>query len=203
MVFDSGKRPDNNRNNDFHKQIPKAKPQQIAQAVPIPRGLPFPFPIPKIPWMTQEDFKKIYNMQKMGKNPLTGETIGSEAEKKAFKNLTAEQIKGLENSKHKEALKYADGSFRNDRFCTVMQLGIGNGGQPKSMIVKALTGSDNPTLIVDPNGHSALFDGMYRGDEKKHQGLKKQVYEVEPIMPPSSKVEEAKAQKFIKGKLPE
>jgi hypothetical protein len=201
MVFDSGKRPDHNRNNDWHKQTPKAKPQQIAQAIPIPRGLPLP--IPKIPWMTGEDVQKIYNLLKMGRNPLTGETIGSEAEKKAFKNLTAEQIKGLQNSKYKEELKYADDSFRNDRSCAVMQLGISNGGQPKSMMVKALTGADNPTLIIDPNGHTALFDGMYRGDAKTKQGLKKQVYEVEPIMPPTNKAEEAKARRFIQSKLAE
>jgi hypothetical protein len=161
MVFDSGKRPAHDQNNDWQRQSPKAKPQQIAQAIPIPRGLPFP--VPKIPWMTGEDVKKIYNMLKMGRNPLTGETISSEAEKKAFKNLTAEQIKGLQNSKYKEELKYADDSFRNDRSCAVMQLGISNGGQPKSMMVKALTGANDPTLIVDPNGHTALFDGMYRG----------------------------------------
>jgi hypothetical protein len=203
MVFDSGKRPAHNQNNDWHKQTPKAKPKQIAQAIPIPRGLPFPVYVPKIPWMTGEDVQKIYNLLKLGRNPLTGEAIGSEAEKKVFKNLTPEQIKGLQNSKYREELKYADDSFRNDRSCAVMQLGIGNGGQPKSMIVKALTGADDPTLIVDPNGHVALFDGMYRGNVQKHQGLKKQVYEVEPIMPPSNKVEEAKAQKFIQSKLAE
>jgi hypothetical protein len=203
MVFEFGKRPEQNRNNDLQRQTPKAKPQQIAQSIPIPRGFPFPVYVPKIPWMTGEDVQKIYNMLKMGKNPLTGETIGSEAEKKAFKNLTPEQIKGLQNSKYKEELKYADDSFKNDRSCAVMQLGISNGGEPKSMMVKALTGADDPTLIVDPNGHTALFDGMYRGDAKTKQGLKKQVYEVEPIMPPTNKAEEAKARKFIQSKLAE
>jgi hypothetical protein len=205
MVFDSGKRPVHNQNNDWHRQAPKAKskPKQIAQAIPIPRGFPLPVYVPKIPWMTGEDVQKIYNLLKLGRNPLTGEAIGSEAEKQAFKNLTPEQIKGLQNSKHREELKYADDSFRNDRSCAVMQLQIGNGGQPKSMMVKALTGADDPTLIVDPNGHTALFDGMYRGTAQKHQGLKKQVYEVEPIMPPSNKVEEAKARKFIQSKLAE
>jgi hypothetical protein len=203
MVFDSGKRPVHNHNNDWHRQTPKAKPKQIAQAIPKPRGLPFPFPIPKIPWMTGEDVQNIYNLLKLGRNPLTGEIIGSEAEKKAFKNLTPEQIKGLQNSKYKEELRYADGSYRNDRSCAVMQLQISNGGEPKSMMVKALTGANDPTLIVDPNGHTALFDGMYRGDAKTKQGLKKQVYEVEPIMPPSNKVEEAKAKKFIQSKLAE
>jgi hypothetical protein len=203
MVFDSGKRPVHNQNNDWHKQTPKAKPKQIAQAISIPRGLPFPVYVPKIPWMTREDVQNIYNMLKLGRNPLTGEAIGSEAEKKAFKNLTPEQIKGLQSSKYREELKYADDSFRNDRSCAVMQLGIGNGGQPKSMMVKALTGADDPTLIVDPNGHVALFDGMYRGNVQKHQGLKKQVYEVEPIMPPSNKAEEAKARKFIQSKMAE
>jgi hypothetical protein len=203
MIFDSGKRPAHNQNNDWHKQTPKAKPKQVAQAIPIPRGLPFPVYVPKIPWMTGEDVQKIYNLLKLGRNPLTGEAIGSEAEKKAFKNLTPEQIKGLQNSKYREELKYADDSFRNDRSCAVMQLQISNGGEPKSMMVKALTGANDPTLIVDPNGHTALFDGMYRGDAKTKQGLKKQVYEVEPIMPPSNKVEEAKARKFVQSKMAE
>jgi hypothetical protein len=102
-----------------------------------------------------------------------------------------------------EDLKFAYDSLRNDRFCTVMQLGISNNGQPKSMMVKALTGADDPTLIVNPNGHVALFDGIYRGDAKKHQGLKNQAYEVEPIMPSSNKAEEIKAQRFIQGKMAE
>jgi hypothetical protein len=57
MVFDSGKRPAHNHNNELQRQTPKAKPKQIAQAIRIPRGLPFP--IPKIPWMTGEDVQNI------------------------------------------------------------------------------------------------------------------------------------------------
>jgi hypothetical protein len=61
-------------------------------------------------------------------------------------------------------------------------------------------------ILMKPHPHNIfkLFV-LYldRGDAKTKQGLKKQVYEVEPITPPSNKAEEAKARRFIQSKLAE
>jgi hypothetical protein len=209
MVFEFGKRPDNNNHNHNAKkpqQSQQAKPKKIAQAIPIPR-VPIPVPLPKLPqypWVTPQDVERIQNYLFKGKNPLTGEPIETQDEQKAFRNLTPAQIKGLKRSKYKEDLRYADDSFTNDKSCAVIGLNIGNGYEPKSMMTTALTGANHSSLVVTPAGNAALFDGLYGGKTKaaqKHPGG--YAYEVEPIVPPMNKAEEAKAQSFIRSKSPE
>jgi hypothetical protein len=210
MVFEFGKRPDNNNHNQNAKkaqQPQQAQPKKIAQAIPIPR-VPLPIPLPKLPeypWVTPQDVERIQNYMFKGKNPLTGEPIETQGEQKAFKNLTPAQIKALKRSKYKEDLRYADDSFTNDKSCAVIGLNIGNGYEPKAMMTTALTGANNASLIVDSAGHAALFDGLYKGktkaDQKRPGGG--YAYEVEPIAPPMNQAEEIKAQSFLKSKVPE
>jgi hypothetical protein len=209
MVFDFGKRPDNNHNHNAQKaqQPQQVQPKKIAQARPLPR-IPLPVPLPKLPeypWVTPQDVERIQNYLFRGRNPLTGEPIETQDEKKAFKLLTPAQIKGLKRSKYKEDLRYADDSFTNDKSCAVIGLNIGNGYQPKAMMTTALTGANKGALVVTPAGNAALFDGLYKGktkaDQKRPGGG--YAYEIEPIVPPMNKAEEAKAQSFIRRKSPE
>jgi hypothetical protein len=209
MVFEFGKRPDNNNHNHNAKkaqQPQQVKSKKIAQAIPIPR-VPIPVPLPKLPqypWVTPQDVDRIQNYIFNGINPLTGKPIETQDEKKAFKLLTPAQIKGLKRSKYKEDLRYADDSFTNDKSCAVIGLNIGNGYEPKAMMTTALTGANHSSLVVTPAGNAALFDGLYSGKTKaaqKHLGG--YAYEVEPIVPPMNKAEEVKAQNFIKSKGPE
>jgi hypothetical protein len=209
MVFDFGKRPDNNNHNHNAKQPQQpqqAQPKRIAQAIPIPRT-PVPIPLPNLPdypWVTPQDVERIKNYLFNGKSPLTGEPIETQDEKKAFSNLTAAQIKGLKRTKYKEDLRYADDSFTNDKSCAVIGLNIGNGYQPKAMMTYALTGANNASLVVDPAGHAALFDGISKGKIKTDQKHPREyAYEVEPITPPMNQAEEVKAQSFLKSKVPE
>jgi hypothetical protein len=208
MIFDFGKRPDNSHNHNAKKaqQPQKVPPKKIAQAIPIPR-VPIPVPLPKLPqypWVTPQDIERIQNYLFKGKNPLTGEPIETQDEKKAFKLLTPAQIKGLKRSKYKEDLRYADDSFTNDKSCAVIGLNIGNGYEPKAMMTTALTGANHSSLVVTRAGNAALFDGLYKGKTtaaQKHPGG--YAYEVEPIVPPMNKAEEVNAQNFIKSKSPE
>jgi hypothetical protein len=113
MVFEFGKRPDNNNHNHNAKkaqQPQQVPPKKIAQAIPIPR-VPVPIPLPKLPqypWVTPQDIERIQNYMLKGKNPLTGEPIQTQDEQKVFKMLTPAQIKGLKRSKYKEDLRYAN-----------------------------------------------------------------------------------------------
>jgi hypothetical protein len=215
MVFDFGKRPDGNDHNAKKPQQPQQPqhfpPKKTARAISVPR-VPVSVPLPKLPqypWVTPQDVERIKNYLFNGRNPLTGEPIQTQDEKKAFSNLTPAQIKRLKNSKHKEDLKYADDSFTNNRSCAVINLNIGNGGEPKSMMTTALTGADDPSLVVTPAGNAALFDGLFKGktkaDQQRPGGLKSggYAYEVEPIAPPMNAAEEARARKFIQRKIPE
>jgi hypothetical protein len=53
------------------------------------------------------------------------------------------------------------------------------------MMTDALTGDTAPTLVVDPAGQAALFDGRYKGSMKKDlKRLQNKLCEVEPISPP-------------------
>jgi hypothetical protein len=209
MVFDFGKRSDNNHNHNAKKaqQPQQVQPKKIAQAIPIPR-VPIPIPLPKLPqypWVTPQDIERIQNYMFKGKNPLTGEPIQTKDEQKVFKILTPAQIKGLKRSKYKEDLRYANDSLTNDKSCAVIGLNIGNGYEPKAMMTTALTGANNASLVVTPAGNTALFDGLYKGKTKADQQRPGggYAYEVEPIAPPMNTAEEIKAQNFIRSKSAE
>jgi hypothetical protein len=139
MVYDSGKRPDGFHNNDNlwkPQHIPepdpfgersgqnandpnywpplKRKPKaEVAQAIPIKGPIPIGFPLPEVPWMTQQDLLKIYNFISNGLNPFTGRVIETQEEKKALKNLTGAQIKGLSKTKYADEIDFAQKSFRS------------------------------------------------------------------------------------------
>jgi hypothetical protein len=236
MVYDSGKRPDG-FNNDDQWHIPehnpfedpyeqseealfqsmplkrKAKKEKVAQVdttVPKVGPIPIGFPLPKVPWVTQEDLWNIYNYIKSGRNPFTGKPIGSEEEKKALNNLTGEQVKGFNQTKYKDELEYAVDSFRNKRGCTCIQEAMSFGNAAHGMAVEAITGAEDPTLIIDPNGHAARFDGMYpanypgnpHGSKKDYDRLQNKVFQIENVSP-QNKAQEAKEQARLAGKVPE
>jgi hypothetical protein len=85
---------------------------------------------------------------------------------------------------------------------------VGYGSAAKGLAVKALTGANEPTLIVDPFGHAARFDGMYPGNnpnnpqgaKKDYDRLKDKVYQVE-LTSPQNPTQEAKEQARLKGKM--
>jgi hypothetical protein len=78
------------------------------------------------------------------------------------------------------------------------------------MAVEAITGADDSTLIIDPQGHAARFDGMYPGNypgkphgaKKDLERLEDKVFQVENVSP-QNKAQEAKEQNRLKGKVPE
>jgi hypothetical protein len=75
------------------------------------------------------------------------------------------------------------------------------------MAVEAITGAEQPTLIVDPHGHAARFDGMYPGNypgtphgaKKDYDRLRNKVFQVEPTSPQNS-AQEAKELARLEGK---
>jgi hypothetical protein len=73
----------------------KRKKLELAQANIKVGPIPIGFPIPKFPWVTQDDLWKIHNLFVNGINPLTGKVIETPEEKKAISKLTGEQIAGL------------------------------------------------------------------------------------------------------------
>jgi hypothetical protein len=184
------------------------KKAELAQANVKVGPIPIGFPIPKFPWVTQDDLWKIHNLFVNGINPLTGKVIETPEEKEALSKLTGEQIAGLRKTKHADDLEFATDSFRNKRGCTCIQEAVGYGSAAKSLAVKALTGANEPTLIVDPFGHAARFDGMYpgnnpdnpKGAKKDYDRLKDKVYQVE-LTSPQNPTQEAKEQARLKGKV--
>ena len=185
----------------------KRKKGELAQANIMVGPIPIGFPIPKFPWMNQQDLWKIHNLIVNGINPLTGNIIESEQEKKALNNFTGEQIAGLKKTRFADEIEYANDSFRNKRGCTCIQENMSFGNAARSLAIEALTGADHPTLIVDPFGHAARFDGMYpgnnpnnpRGAKKDYDRLKDKVYQVE-LLSPQNPAQEAKELARLKGK---
>jgi hypothetical protein len=112
---------------------------------------------------------------------LDGQPISSPAAKKLFKQLNAEQIRKLKNSKDNDVVKFAVDPRLNNRGCTIVDLNIGNGGSTKNMMVDAITGAERPTLVFTPQGGIAMFDGVYRSNLARHKDREDAVYEVEAI----------------------
>jgi hypothetical protein len=211
MVYDSGNRfnPSNQQPEQWNTSSSEPSfntnrsDEKIAQSIAKPFPFPVPIPLPNLPWLNEQDVKRALLRLKNGQDPWTGEPVETEAEKTALKNLTPAQIKGMRKSKFKEDIPYAVRSNKNKRGCTCIETAVVNGGEPQTTMVKALTGADNPTLVIDPNGHAARFDGLYTGNEVKHKRLQNQLFEVEPIMPPMNKLQETQAQAHLRSKLAE
>ncbi len=126
----------------------------------------------------------------------------SDAEKKALRNLTDKQKDGFKKSQHHEDLQKATDSFRNDRGCTFVDLNTVEGNPVRSMMTDAMTGSTSPTLVIDPSGQAAEFDGRYKGNAKGKQRLKNKLFEVEALSPQNA-AQESAAHAFIRSKLVE
>jgi hypothetical protein len=182
--------------------------QQIAQAVPaVPAALIAPvapvapvIPGPAFPWVNRSDWKIFNDLFTQNKNPLTGQDFQKPEEKKAILNLTQDQVKGVKKSEFQNQLQNATHSFRSNA-CTFVDLDIPNGTEAHTMMVDALTGRHEPSLVVTPSGHTAMFDSQYRGNSRRHP--KNQLFEVESITPPMTPAQMGVAQSYIKMKLAE
>jgi hypothetical protein len=168
--------------NDRGHSFPASAPSPVvAQGIRWPR-LPIPLPIvPSIPTINDMDADRIQQYIQNGISPLDGQPISSPDAKKLFKQLNAEQIRKLKNSKDNDVVKFAVDPRLNNRGCTIVDLNIGNGGATKNMMVDAITGAERPTLVFTPQGGIAMFDGVYRSNLARHKDREDAVYEVEAI----------------------
>jgi hypothetical protein len=125
-----------------------------------------------------------------------------EAEREAIGRLTPDQIAGLRKSKYREKVRYATDSFTNSNSCAVIDIDSSHESLPKAMMVDALTGDIKSTIVIDPKGNTALYDGRYRGAAKGKDKLRNTLFEIEPIVPGNG-AEEDKARAFLMRKQPE
>jgi hypothetical protein len=139
---------------------------------------------------TFKDIQEVRRWRAEGINPLTAAAVRSDAEGKALKSLTSKQLAGLSKNGYYNELQYALKAFQNDRCCAVIDLDLSDPSDPRSMMAHALLGAIALTLIVDPDGRAAVFDGR-PNDNVRQLGRKPFLYEMEPVMPPLDTVEAA------------
>jgi hypothetical protein len=188
-----------------HRRIKAEQDAKIAQvAAPVAEPIAPELPgVPGVPGMSSGSnggMQKLQNHLEREAdllNPFKGEN-----EKKAIRNLTDRQYKGFKKSQHHEDLQKATDSTRNDKGCTFVEVNTGGGTEVHKMMVDAMTGATNPTLVIDQTGQAAEFDGRYKGNAKGKQGLKNKLFEVEALSPQNA-AQESMDRAFIRSKLAE
>jgi hypothetical protein len=202
------------REKDIDPSAAKPKPdQEIAQvAEPIIEPITNPSlkhpgsgdgreDLSKYPPFIQEESEKIQQGIENGIDQLN--PLKSDEEKKALRDLTDRQKKGFKKSQHHDELKHATQSTRNDKGCTFVDLNKPEPNPVRSMIIDAMTGTTTPTLVIDPMGQAAEFDGSYKGSTQKDlKRLQNKLVEVEALSPQNA-AQESADRAFIRSKLAE